>query len=68
MQYQVVYGFLNNCSENKEKYKKNILIILSIAILVSQVSFTVFVKYLYPSLGIIGILEIQLILLAILKK
>lgn len=52
------YGFLNNCSVNKSKYKRNARLMCITAIFLSQISFSAMVNLLYPVLGIIGILEV----------
>ena len=53
--------FLNNCSKNKKIFKRNLILMLGTAFLLSQISFTTLVNLLYPVLGIIGIIEIVLI-------
>jgi uncharacterized membrane protein YkvI len=66
--HHVVYGFLNNCSKSKNTYNRNLIFILLSSILFSQIRFTIFVNYLYPILGIVGISEISLLIMAWRKK
>ena len=56
-------GFLNNCSKNEQAYNRNLFLISTSAIVLSQISFSTFVELLYPVLGMFGSFEILLILL-----
>ena len=56
------YGFLGRWEENKNTYKRVLILISIIAIFVSQISFSILVNLLYPVLGIVGIIEIIMIL------
>ena len=55
-------SFLNNITNNRKKYIKNLIIISFIAIPLSQISFGILIKMLYPALGLIGFGELILIL------
>lgn len=49
-------AFLNGC--DLKNYKRNSILICSSAIILSQISFSVFIELLYPILGILGFTEI----------
>ena len=57
-------SFLNNTSKNTTKFKRNLFYISILAIPLAQISFGTLVECLYPVLGIIGMLEIIIILKA----
>lgn len=56
-------GFLNNCSLSDNDYKRNVIMISIAAVIVAQIRFSTFVNLLYPALGLVGLLEIILIIL-----
>lgn len=56
------FGFLNNVSKNEKKYKLNNKIICLIAIPVSLLGFSNLVNNLYPVFGMLGLIQIFLIL------
>lgn len=58
-------GFLNNCSKNEKSFKNNLRLMCFLGIFLSQVSFSLLVNLLYPILGIIGLLEIVLLIITI---
>lgn len=55
-------GFLNGNRKMGKSYKYKSVIMCIIAIFLSQISFSVLVNLLYPILGIIGLLEVLLVL------
>lgn len=55
-------GFLNNCSKNKNAFMINLGLMSFCTVVVSQISFSVFVNWLYPVLGVVGIIEVLMIL------
>lgn len=55
------FGFLNN-SSNQNNFKRNLYLMLFVGIFVSQISFSMLVTLLYPVLGIIGFIEIILLI------
>ena len=55
-------AFLNNCSKGEKQFKKNLKLMLISAIFISQISFSTFVELLYPVLGLIGLVEICLLI------
>ena len=56
------FGFLNNVSKNKEKYKLYNLLIFILSIFVSFFGFSNLVNNLYPIFGALGLIQIFLIL------
>ena len=56
------YSLLNNISKNKKQYILYLLIISVIGILVSNVGFSKLVENLYPLFGILGLIQIILII------
>lgn len=52
------YGFLNNCTKTKEKYKKIAKIICISAIFISNISFSFLINLTYPVFGILGIIQL----------
>lgn len=56
------FGFLNNVSKNKKKYKMINLIICVCAVFVSQFGFSNLVNLLYPVFGVLGLVQMGLIL------
>lgn len=57
------YGFLQNCSTTKKGYKILSLFICISAIFVSGIGFSKLVDLLYPVFGVIGLLQVIIILL-----
>lgn len=57
------YGFLQNCSTTKKGYKRLSLFICTSAIFVSGIGFSKLVDLLYPVFGVIGLLQVIIILL-----
>lgn len=58
------YAFLNNISKTKEKYKLYNKIICIIAIFVSQIGFSNLVNNLYPVFGILGLIQVMVIIIS----
>lgn len=58
------YGFLNNVCKTKAKYKKVNLLICFTAIFVSLFGFSNLVNSLYPVFGILGLIQLLIILKA----
>lgn len=56
------YSFLRNVTKNKKSYRKCLWIIVISAVLVSPVGFTKLIEVLYPVFGVLGILQIIMIL------
>lgn len=56
------YGFIENCSKNRKSYKLLSLIICFSAIFVSRIGFSELVDLLYPVFGIIGLIQVIIIL------
>ena len=56
------YSFLKNVSQNKKQYIYTLLIISIIGVLISNIGFSKLVEILYPTFGILGIIQIILIL------
>lgn len=56
------FGFLNNISKNKERYKRNNKIICILSIFVSLIGFSNLVNNIYPMFGILGLIQLILIL------
>lgn len=57
------YGFVENCSKNKNSYKKICIILCISAIPVSKIGFSYLVNMLYPVFGILGLVQLIYILL-----
>ena len=55
------YGFLNNISTTKEKYKKNNAIICFFEIFIPILGFSNLINILYPIFGILGLIQLILI-------
>lgn len=56
------YSFLHNISKTKKKYKINNIIICIIAIFMSLLGFTNLVNKLYPIFGVLGLVQLGLVL------
>lgn len=56
------YSFLKNVSKNKKQYIYTLILISIIGILVSNIGFSKLVEILYPTFGILGIIQIILII------
>lgn len=56
------YGFLEKYKVNKKQYKTKVILLCSIAFFVSKIGFTTLVGLLYPICGILGLLQMMLIL------
>lgn len=52
------YSFLENVSKDKNKYKRNLILITVSGILISNIGFSNLVQILYPLFGILGIVQI----------
>lgn len=52
------YEFIENCSKNKEQYKKICIFIYISAIFISKIGFSKLVNLLYPVFGLIGLAQI----------
>lgn len=52
------YGFLENVSESKSSYKRNLIVMSVIGIFVSNVGFSNLVQVLYPLFGVLGLVQI----------
>lgn len=55
------YSFLENVSKNQKEYKRNLILISIIGILVSNIGFSNLVQILYPLFGVLGLLQIILL-------
>lgn len=55
------YSFLENTSKDKKNYKRNLIGICILAVLVSNIGFSNLVQVLYPLFGLLGFLQIILI-------
>lgn len=58
------YGFLNNISKTKETYKKINFLMCFVAIFISLFGFSNLVNSLYPVFGILGLIQLLIILKA----
>ena len=56
------FGFLNNISKNKYQYKKYNKIICCLSILISSCGFSNLVNNLYPIFGLLGLIQLFLII------
>lgn len=56
------FGFLNNISKDKIRYKRNNKIICVSSVLISFVGFSNLVNNIYPVFGILGLVQLILIL------
>ena len=56
------YSFLENVSKDKKSYKRNLILMSIIGVLVSNIGFSNLVKLLYPLFGFLGIVQIVFIL------
>lgn len=56
------YGFLEKYYQNQKQYKKIVIIMCAIAFLVSNIGFSALVNLLYPIFGILGLIQMILIL------
>lgn len=56
------FGFLNNISRNREKYKKYNRIICILSVFISLLGFSNLVNNIYPVFGILGLIQLILIL------
>ena len=56
------YGFLNNIARNPKQYKRYNRLICAISVFVSLFGFSNLVNNIYPIFGILGLIEIFLIL------
>ena len=62
------YGFLNNISNNKNKYKRNNFIICILAVFVSMFGFSNLVNSIYPVFGLLGLIQLVMISLYRIRK
>lgn len=64
------YGFLENFEKSEVKYKKIAITICSVSVVVSMIKFSYLVEILYPIFGMLGFIQVVLILKAkkVLKK
>ena len=58
------YGFLEKYQTKQKQYKRNLIIMCAVAFFVSKVGFTTLVNLLYPICGVLGFLQMLIILLA----
>lgn len=56
------YGFLERYNKNKDKYKKMVILICIISFIVSNIGFTTLINLLYPVFGMLGLIQMILIL------
>jgi uncharacterized membrane protein YkvI len=56
------YGFLEKYKNNKIKYKKTAILMCLCAFLISNIGFTTLLNLLYPICGLLGLLQLILIL------
>ncbi|MBO5479507.1 MAG: hypothetical protein J6A04_07535 [Clostridia bacterium] len=56
------YGFLEKYHNNPKQYKRIVIIMSTIAFLISNLGFTTLVNLLYPIFGILGLVQIIIIL------
>lgn len=52
------YSFLENVSKDKKTYKRNLIIICTIGIFISNIGFSNLVQILYPLFGFLGLIQI----------
>lgn len=57
------YGFLENVSKNKKSYKRNLIIISIVGVFISNIGFSNLVQILYPTFGVLGLIQISLLCL-----
>ena len=62
------YSFLKNVSKTEKNYKINLCLISIGAIIVSKIGFSKLVEILYPIFGILGLLQILLLIYQIYLK
>ena len=55
------YSFLENVSKDKKSYRRNLIIVSIVGVLVSNIGFSKLVQILYPMFGILGLIQIILI-------
>lgn len=56
------YGFLEKYQQNKKQYKTKVILLCAVAFFVSKIGFTTLVNLLYPICGMLGLLQMILIL------
>lgn len=56
------FGFLNNTAKDKKRYNRTNKIICAISILISMIGFSNLVNNIYPVFGILGLIQLILIL------
>lgn len=56
------FGFLNNISKNKKIYKRYNTLICIIAIFIGKLGFSNLVNNIYPMFGILGLIQLFLII------
>ena len=64
----VGYSFLNNISRTKNKYRRNLIIMCLFSFLIVNLSFASTMRVTYTFLGILGFIQILLIILANFRK
>lgn len=62
------YSFLENVSKDQKEYKRNLVFMSIIGILISNIGFSNLVQILYPLFGILGFVQIAFLLKIYLKK
>lgn len=62
------YSFLENVSKDKKSYNRNLGIISVLGILVSNIGFSSLVQILYPLFGMLGVVQIGVVLVAYRRK
>lgn len=56
------YSFLQNCTKNKDSYKKLLAVMCVSSIFISNIGFSKLVNILYPVFGVLGVVQIYHIL------
>lgn len=59
------YSFLQNVSKDKNSYKRNLILISIIGVFVSNIGFSNLVQILYPTFGVLGLVQITLLCLSL---
>lgn len=59
------YSFLQNVSKDKNSYKRNLILISIIGVFVSNIGFSNLVQILYPTFGVLGLVQITFLCLSL---
>lgn len=62
------YSFLENVSKDKKMYKRNLILISIIGVLISNIGFSNLVQILYPVFGVLGLVQIILLSFSLVHK